>query len=357
MNHGNPQSNGRSNFRGPKLGILEKTFLTPEVSAGIVIGTDSTIYCVSSSFSHGGLYAYLQNGTLKWYIPSVYSMTTPLIGTDGTIYFVCGIKIYAVNPDGSIKWEYPFEFGSNVIMHGINIGLDGTIYYIDLNNKFNALDKYGNLKWFIQDNRFYVGNTNALVFSPDGKTIYCRGINDAILAVDIENKAINWVFGKIREGIEAAPIVDSYGNIYTYCVIDTMNTLKSAFVSLNRSGNIRWSFEINTCLHTQPTIDKQGNIYFACDTLYSLDFWGNLRWKVPLGVNLYQGSSLVCDIDGTVYLCIDNITLTIMAVDKQGSIIWTLNDPSYGVVSISPALCFGKLYIPTSNWYNFYSVK
>jgi len=74
MNHGDPQSTGRSKYPGPINGILERVFETPELESGIVLGPDSTIYCSTSNpnLNYSGLYAFNINGKQKWRFSSGY---------------------------------------------------------------------------------------------------------------------------------------------------------------------------------------------------------------------------------------------------------------------------------------------
>ena len=86
------------------------------------------------------MYAFNPDGTFKWdfdtYLSdtgenrtNVWSRTiysSPTIGSDGIIYFATnnGGNLYALNPDGSLKWKY--RVGEYI--SGYVIGADGTIY-------------------------------------------------------------------------------------------------------------------------------------------------------------------------------------------------------------------------------------
>jgi outer membrane protein assembly factor BamB len=355
MHHGNPQSNGRSRFNGPQNGNFEKVFDSPELF-GIVIGPDSTIYCSSSDFVEKGLFAYSPNGELKWHLPTkIESQTTPLVSSGGIIYFSTTSTLYAINHDGAVKWEY--EYGNHMYIRGINIGLDGKIYFITINSEICAVDKDGQLVWKMQA-PIQWGN-NSIVFSPDGETIYCVGgvaENISLVAIDIVNSNVKWSFGKhASRYAQIAPIVDSDGNIYTNAIVDSINSGLATIFSLYPDGKIRWALEIGEVICSfQPTMDREGNIYFANDTLYAIDFMGKLKWKLPLGG--YLGEYLVCDASDNIYLCIGNPELLVYAVEKEGNFKWQLSYPIAGDVE-SFALGYGELYIPASKEINFYLIK
>ena len=117
--------------------------------------------------------------------PVYYS--APAVGEDGTIYFSTGILIhtsfgslYAVNPDGTLKWKYDLENSSdddNIWTSDNNgaspaIGADGTIYLVDHRNVVYALNPDGTLKW---KENFYNGiNWSSPAILPDG-TLYIGG--------------------------------------------------------------------------------------------------------------------------------------------------------------------------------------
>lgn len=94
------------------------------------VDADGTIYFATwgsaegDERAHGMLYALNPDGSLKWIYdpggpaPDEYYLgtieTSPTIGPDGTIYIGRGDGILrAVNPDGTEKW--PFETISNYV--------------------------------------------------------------------------------------------------------------------------------------------------------------------------------------------------------------------------------------------------
>ena len=55
------------------------------------------------------LYALNPDGSLKWQYPTGGGIdSSPAIGADGAIYVGSGDdNLYSLNPDGSLKWRYP----------------------------------------------------------------------------------------------------------------------------------------------------------------------------------------------------------------------------------------------------------
>jgi len=119
------------------------------------IGPDGTIYLGTPSphLEKGVLYAISSEGTLKWTLELTDGTGMPAVASDGAIY-VAGVgwlsshesALFAIRPDGSIKWSYPVRVTSPPV-----IGGDGTIYFGALDdagkNAVFALSSHGELKW------------------------------------------------------------------------------------------------------------------------------------------------------------------------------------------------------------------
>ena len=84
------------------------------------------------------LYAINPDGSLKWSYPTGNEIaSSPAIGADGTIYVGSGDKnLYAINPDGSKNWSFPT--GAE-IASAPAIGADGTIYVGSCDNNLYAI--------------------------------------------------------------------------------------------------------------------------------------------------------------------------------------------------------------------------
>ncbi len=380
MNHHDPQNTGRSQYPGPKIGLIDWVLDSLYLDCSIAIGKDSTIYLASggggsSTTKEPGLYAFNINGEIKWIFrfpdQILFSYSTPLIASDGTIY--CSVngpnKFYAINPDGTLKWV---EDNINLKMIGINVGLEGTLYFIQSDGILTALSKNSGILWTYSDPNFYGGDYSSMSFSPDGKTIYLYTFaeNARLIAFDIENKIIKWGFGS---DIAGTPAIDCEGNLYLIANVDTLYEGNTALYSLTANGKIRWSNPIKSVVahlfNSNPIIDKDGNIYCGHDTLYSFDYEGQLRWKKDLCTNCQDPfgfivSPLICDCDGIVYASIsddNNHQLkTIMAISSQGSVLWNLqlNYTPLPKGGFSPAIGYkNEIYFPTDELLKLFKIK
>ena len=94
----------------------------PSIISSPAIGPDGTIYIgwgdnyLYGPSIDGGLYALNPDGTVKWYYRTGnwIDESSPAISSDGTIYFggVDGI-LYALKSDGTLKWR--FETDSSIL--------------------------------------------------------------------------------------------------------------------------------------------------------------------------------------------------------------------------------------------------
>ncbi len=107
-------------------GSLKWKFKTDDCIKGPPsIGTDGTIYIGSYD---GYLYALFPDGSLKWKCRIGYGTeTNPSIGPDGAI-FVGGEELYAVNPDGTLRWIFELRSNEIIFQSSPAISADGIIY-------------------------------------------------------------------------------------------------------------------------------------------------------------------------------------------------------------------------------------
>jgi outer membrane protein assembly factor BamB len=125
------------------------------------MGTNGTIYVGDD---RSILYAVDSSGSLKWRFDSG-GAGTPVVDTEGVIYFTDGNALYAVNPDSTLKWRY-FKQQQPHFVSPPTLAADGTIY-IGAEFGLLAFSPDGTLRWNI---RVY-SPTSALTIAPDG-TIY-----------------------------------------------------------------------------------------------------------------------------------------------------------------------------------------
>lgn len=353
MNHGNPQSNGRSPFLGPQIGNLNYKISYLGIKSSLVLGPNDEIFITSDKLPEH-FSALNINGDVIWEKTAFgYNGTTPLI-SDSTLYFADFGGLNAFGLDGSEKWKYDIDCSISNI--GINIGLDGTIYCVTIDHILKAISPTGILLWELKDERFKGDEDGGPTFSPDGETLYIQGDEVSVLAVNIENHSIKWIYGSIE--LQSSPVIDAQGNIYFIPGSYEIPTVKT-LIALNAEGELIWKFDFEDHYisdNTEPTIDYDGNIYFGGSNLYSLNYKGSLRWKYNLE-NLNIISPLVSDIGGNVYIGsvdLKNLSdLRVTSISKDGKLNWEISVNDERLLGASPAITNnGKLIFPTFGAFN-----
>ena len=309
------QGMARTPLIGPRTGeILWQIPLIREVEAHPVIGPDGTIYvCTEQDTSYTGLlYAVSPEGQVKWtFRPPKYSGNFQgciMVASDSTIYVgTYSGTFYALHPNGTVKWYC--ELGSPNVEYGNNIGLDGTIYTTTMDGYLHAINPDGTQKWkawgisgFESDPSVSVG---VISISPDGQSLYLQGKDYTLNAVSTKDGSVLWQKKmNFTEGGIGPPVVDSQGNIY--CA-GTDNTTGSYLFSFDPSGKERWRYKYSkgttyTYMTSGIVLDSKGCVYFSAGSyLYSLDYAGNVRWIRGNGNWGASYRPLLCDGKDIIY--------------------------------------------------------
>lgn len=342
MFHGNPQNTGRAKEPGTLSGEINWVYTDNGYGCNTGIATTEDSLLIIPF--HYSLKAFTFDGSLKWSIPMPSeSVTAPLIDRDGIIY-CCYKDIIAVYPNGTIKWVY--STGNEIWPFSLNIGKDGTLFFVDDQPTLNAITSQGKLKWKIT-NASFSGRSSA--FSPDGETLYIGGNNPTLIAIAVETGGTKWTFGEFKD--TSGPLVDSEGNIYI-TTKDMSYSPVPGMYCLHPDKTIKWfyphfqNFSLSAN-HSLPAMDINGNLYFAGDTLYSLNYKGELRWKNAL--DNYTVTPLICDSKGNVYVTLVEVgnEHEFVSYNSEGKIRFRIqNLPGWSTIS-SPGIAYENVFLPT----------
>ena len=290
------------------------------------VGSNGTVY-----FSTGNtVYALASNGTVLWTFsdPNPDSGCTGItVGSDGTIYFgeTNALLInsttqsyyigdsdnifYALNPDGTIKWKY----NANNTISSYIVGTDGSIYlttgYYILTypnrglyngNTIYVLDSNGTLKWNYSTNKSissYTLNNGTLYISCTDNKLYT--IKDPVPSADFTTNTTNantsqsiqftdnstgspttwtWDFGDGTTSTEQNP-THTYNTPGTYTIKLTVTgpggsdeKIKTNHITINipdttsptASANVK-SGTYNTNKAVTLSMSENGTIYYTTD--------------------------------------------------------------------------------------------
>jgi len=352
MYHHDPQSSGRSKFIGPSSGLIEWEYRNKNkyLVSGIIVDKDSGIY---AAYENDGLIILNYKGEEinKISIGATASSSTPIITKNGDIIFFTLDGVYSVTKNANTNWKYIDQGQKNM---GANIDKEGNIFYINREkHKLIELSNEGKVLWEYYDKKF---NTNSIItISTDAKYLYICS-SGYLFSLDIEAKLKIWEYQNVTSEWN---ILDSQGNIY---FIEQDKSIKNrySFTSLNKSAKLRWKFEFSapdehSLDFQQATIDKNGNLYFGADTLFSVTFKGKLRWKYALTGKVL--TPLVCD-NYNIFMIDFNQpgSFNLTKINTVGNVVFEIKNIRSDFGS-SPALSYNKLIIPSGNDETIYSIK
>jgi parallel beta-helix repeat protein len=290
---------GQSEYTGPQTKTIKWIVNdTSNMDTSVSIGSDGTIYC--------GSYAIYPNGIVKWIISNGGS--APAIGSDGNIYYSSGSNLYAINPDGTVKWEYYIEEG--FMKASPVIGADGTIYIGSRERVLYAINPAGTLKWSkkLDDPDPHGWISGSVVLAPDG-TIYVATYH--LLHALWSDGTEKWSYYIGNHQI-SSPSLGADGTIY-------IGTHDRIFYAFNPDGTLKWTFNTSGIVYDSAAIASDGTIYIITSngTLYALSPDGTQKWNCKTG-NCY--SSPVIGADGTIYV---GTYSGVFAVGSNGIIKWS----------------------------------
>ncbi|MBI4812845.1 MAG: PQQ-binding-like beta-propeller repeat protein, partial [Methanobacterium sp.] len=338
---GDISNTGLSNYTGPEVNTTLWNYTTGgsiESQVSPVIGSDGTIYIGSTD---GKLYALNPDGSVKWTYTTGDKACGIAIGSDGTIYVSGGYdnSLHALNPDGTLKWKYKTRGN---ILGTPTVGFDGTIYVGSCDSNLYALNPDGTLKWNYTTENLIYGLGGGPAIGSDG-TIYveCGGDFGKLYALNPDG-TLQWYY-TIGGNLDGSPTISADGAIY-------VGGTNGAFYALNPDGTLKWkysnggsSYEYDTMIHSS-SIGPDRTIYFGCNNgyLYALNINGTQKWNYSIGKRI-SGSPLIGS-DGTIY--VGSYDGKMYAFSSNGTLLWTYTTGGiiYGSAAIgaNETLYFGS---------------
>lgn len=249
-------------------------------------------------------------------IDNMNDATRPLIGDDGTVYYVVGgmssaaSRLVAVTDAGNnaeVKWEWAPGVG---LRAAPSMGEDGNIYQT---------------KWHV--------NSIAKINTANGNMLWDQPTNNA-------------------GSSNSTAAIDNAGNIY---VASRITATAGGIFSFDSSGKERWSVLAVTGIgatYSSPAISKDGStVYFYNSGLGTLSAYrtadGTIKWATPVKAEVGLGTSVSVNADGTIYATNDKEVIAVTDNGATGTLKWKAGEllsPNSSGVVIGPN---GDLYVGT----------
>jgi PKD repeat protein len=300
---------GRSPYVGAQTNATKWVYSTGGqfLSAVPVIGSDGTVYVGNYDKN---VYAINPDGSLKWTYTAGNSFSgPPAISADGTIYIgnYLDKMVYALNPDGTLKWTYN---ATAIINGGPTIGPDGTIYIGNNEDTLYALNPDGTKKW-----SYPCGGTYSIpAIGPDGTIYFGADMNLCALNPDGTLKW-SYVTGGAGATIYGSPVIGPDGMIY-------FGSNDKNLYALNPDGTLNWAYTTGGTIRNSPVMGMDGTIYFGNEgdkKIYALNPDGTLKWTYLTGGRIRYASPAI-GADGTIY--IGSADKKFYALNPDGTLKW-----------------------------------
>jgi outer membrane protein assembly factor BamB len=185
--------------------------------------------------------------------------------------------MYAVSPTGQVKWSFDFGQhlgptplittqqqgpgggGSNGVGSGASptVGPDGTIYIGANNSNMYAVNPDGSLKWLFEAERELAGIWTTPCLAADGNTIFFGANKGGVYAVSTADGSKRWQFPTYGS-IYASSVLDTRGVLYTGTTIEHVYALDTS----NR-GEPLWDLDVHNEVWCAPAIRPDGTLIFA----------------------------------------------------------------------------------------------
>jgi len=294
----------------------------------IAIGSGHTAYIACD---YGALIACKPSGGIAWkfVLPDLDQiMAAPVLADDGTILIGCSNDfIYALNPDGSVKWA---DSVGQVAATGA-LGADGTAYFQTVDSMIIALRSDGSTLWTFDS----IGGNAAPVVGTDG-TVYAANQDGVVYAINPDGSQ-KWQYLFNLPSVQAPAIDPSRNRLY---VVSDAGALQSVDLTTGLAG-------ISTNVGQDasgPVVGPDGSVFISGGgvlTKLSPDFDELWKFTPPFGVL----STPALTVDGYVYvlavagkkgrLALQDDVDSLYAVNPDGTQRWAcglgegLSDPEY----------------------------
>jgi len=281
----------------------------------------------------------LKNGALQWQYPAepinnVDFYAAPVLTDENSQLLVGGYDgvLYSVNPANGLE-NWTFRTAENRYIASPLATEDG-IYAANSDNKLYALDYDGLLQWeFETEDPLWASP----IWSDTCGCVYQVSMDHYLYAINPENGKLIWKSEDLGGPVVNNPSLSEDGLIL-------LATFNNEVIALDEeSHQVEWRFKTSDWAWATPVID--GEQVYASDisgTFYALDLHtGELLWQLQPGGGIYS-SPLVQD--GLIYFSTDSSSLVVVSQDG----VVQRNQPVEGKLYASPVGAGDKILLAPS---------
>jgi len=195
------------------------------------------------------------------------------IVVDGTVYFACGDRVYAVDlATGSLKWKYPSDQGLGGSVRGTPAYHDGSIYFGAGDENLYCLDaQTGGFRWAYR--------VRGAIRCPPvilDDMIYIGADDESLYAIEAATGERRWVF-TARDDVAVGVAIGAGMSI-----ISSMDG--NMYGVASPTGKLRWMFRLPLApTATSPLITESIAVMAVGSSVYGLSVRsGQQRWQITL---------------------------------------------------------------------------
>jgi outer membrane protein assembly factor BamB len=287
------------------------------------VGTDGTAYLTGQG---DDIFAVNPDGSIKWRsrIPGDADGSV-VVGQDGTTYLNAGSYLYAVRPDGALDWR--LDIGDASTRNGLALFADSTI--LCRAGGLSSVSKAGTIRWVCRTGTggsfpavgadgaiYFQSNDSVYALNPDSSVRWRRqflssrytspviGINGTVCLIGFNGLT---AFDQAGDSLWSVNVGDGYPDIRSTPSVGAEGTVYCGcgrgLQAVSADGTKGWLFPTSKEVRTSPAVAEDGTIYFTCEDafLYALNSDGSLKWRYHIH-GLTTRSSPAIAPDGAVYV-------------------------------------------------------
>ncbi len=283
---------------------------------------------------------------LAWKFASEHTtFNNVTLAPDGTIYAGSSQGVFALSPDGAVKWHA--QYGG---LSYTTLGSDGILYAAEMHGMIFGISPDGAVNW--KPGYGLIGFHAPPAVGP-GVILFANTTSD-LYAFEPGASQAAWSQSTFREGAissnvslpgSAAVGMNSASAPVVYSD-DSIALARQHWISMfGRDGTPSWSLEVTSRQLGQAALAEDGTIYAGDGAnLYAVSPSGNLDWKYAPLHGCCLGSPVV-DAEGTIYF---SSAASVSALRRDGSLKW--ESKTKHALETSPTLAAdGSIYVGASD--------
>jgi outer membrane protein assembly factor BamB len=273
-----------------------------QVSGVPALSQEGVIYIGLASPVEEMFYALNRDGSVAWtyHLEGYIVESSPIVGPEGTVYLAAnnpqtaGGQVIALGGDGSEVWSFD---ASSRIPFSPALGPEGTLYVGARNGNLYALNPDGTLKW-----QSPLGSIDSSAAVGSEGTIYL-GAASNYQALSQDDGSQLWAFSPVDGQADSTPALGAGGRVY-------LTSNSNEIYALNPDGTVAWTFtadaEGEREVHFSSPVTIDGALVLYAGTregeLFAVNPDGTLRWRsfLPEGGMVLVGPAI--GNDGTLYV-------------------------------------------------------